>query len=159
MSTPHYESACGFEGRMSRRDRLYRMRTSIPEVVVRFSLLLLRTGHSCRCPPSRRARRGSSSLRGPMVSNTGCPLGCVGGLTTCSVFHSSTHFTTRTSPRKGVLLKRLRLFAQRCRSPLSVFRSCQTFDGAPGFSSLPVADSSASGGLLARPESRRGAEV
>src|SRR5271157_1506006 len=35
------------------------MRTSIPEVVVRFSPFhLLRTGHSCRCPPSRRARQG-----------------------------------------------------------------------------------------------------
>lgn len=118
-----------------------------------FPFLLLRTGHSCRCPPSRRARRGSSSLRGPMVSNTECPLGCVGGLTTCSVFHSSTHFTTRTSPRKGVLLKRLRLFAQRCRSPLSVFRSCQTFDASLGIQFLAGGGRLARAGLLARSES------
>jgi fluoride ion exporter CrcB/FEX len=42
-----------------------------------------------------------------MMGNTELPLGCVGGLTTFSVFHSSSHFTTRTSPRKSVLLKRL----------------------------------------------------
>jgi hypothetical protein len=46
-----------------------------------------------------------------MVSNTECPLGCVGGLTRCSVFHSSTHFTTHTAPRKSALLKRLRTIA------------------------------------------------
>src|ERR1035437_5683986 len=97
-------------------------------------------------------RKFKSTRPHAMVSNTECPLGCVGGLTTSSVFHSSSHFTTRTSPRKGVLLKSLVCSLNGADLPCRFSEVAQTFDASPGIQFLAGGGRLASGGLLARSE-------